>query len=122
MNLFVHTIRLRIPLQGQDIAEIIDLACGSEYVTAVRNEVYREGRSAYQLGQTSQYPDKQFLVTPQGEGEEGLFKHDVRYEGIVVTDHSWPGPVYAVGYDNADVINEGVAFVQAIEKALRGES
>jgi hypothetical protein len=116
----MHTIRLRPPLQGRDIAAIIDLACEINGTMLNRYVRYLDGDEFYQLGQHHDREIKRFLVIPRPQG--GLFEHDVDYEEIIVTEHPALQRKYADYYDTNLIIAEGKAFVKAIEKALGSES
>jgi hypothetical protein len=116
----MHTIRLRAPLQGRDIAAIIDLACEINGTMPTRCVRYLEGNEFYQLGQHHDREIKRFLVIPRAQGS--LFEHDVDYEKIIVTEHPTLWQKYVDHYDTGPTIAEGKAFVKAIEKALGSES
>lgn len=119
MKYFTHTIHLSAPLQGEDIATIIQLACESSNTKFVRKTFYRDGHESYGLGQDGTTSQRFIVVPPEGRN---LFESGISYKRIVVTEHPDATEAYDKQPNSDPLIYHGGIFVQAIEKARGRQS
>lgn len=119
MQQFIHTLTLSNARTGAEIRNAVEAVCHQRDQEPVVNEIYRNG-PAFELGQVSGYPYEQFRLTPSPEDE--VFLSAETYGQILVKDHRWPIPVYAIGYELESVVTAGVEFVNALTDHLNGEN
>ena len=107
------TVSLPRALSGTELMAAIEAVIQRKPGMSYVQEKHFIGSDAYLVGQASPYPYEHLIIAAEGSEEDFIFPNEM-YQHLVVKSYRWPRPTYAVGYDEAGVIEIVRAFADEL--------